>query len=195
MRAAIYARVSTEHQETDGQAAELRRYAAAYGWDTVEYVDRGVSGHLRSRPRLDALLEDARAGAFGVVLAWRLDRLGRSLQHVVNLVAALRAAGVRVVTPGEGFDSANDYAPVLLGVLAGFAEAESRRISARCRLSAEARRSRGERVGRKPRPVAVEGAAGLSHRAAARLLGVSVSTVRRRRARSAQDAPGAGAAP
>jgi DNA invertase Pin-like site-specific DNA recombinase len=187
--AGLYARVSTDGQETDGQMTELRRYAAAYGWRTAKYVDHGVSGHRDSRPALDRMVRDAQAGKLKVVLAWRLDRLGRSLKHVVNLVSTLRDAGVRVVTPGEGFDSSNDYAPVLLGVLAGFAESESRRISARCKLNIEARKARGERVGRIPMihisREQLDATASLSVRDAAKELGVTPSAVFRARKQAA----------
>jgi DNA invertase Pin-like site-specific DNA recombinase len=183
--AALYLRVSTEQQDTDGQLSDLKRYAAAYGWHTVTYRDHGVSGHHDSRPALDRMVKAAKAGKLDVVLAWRLDRLGRSLRHVVTLVDDLRTAGVRVVTPGEGFDSANDYAPILLGVLAGFAESESRRISARCRLNIAARKARGERVGRMPTiqipQERLETTASLSVRDAAKVLGVTPSAVFRAR--------------
>jgi DNA invertase Pin-like site-specific DNA recombinase len=78
VRAAIYARVSTLDQEPENQLEELRRYAEARGGSVVEYVDRGVSGARDSRPALDRRLADARRRRVGVLLCWRLDRLGRN---------------------------------------------------------------------------------------------------------------------
>ena len=80
MRAALYARVSTLDQQPENQLAELRRYAAARGWEALEYTDHGVSGSQDRRRALDALLRDARRRRFGVVVCWRLDRLGRNLR-------------------------------------------------------------------------------------------------------------------
>ena len=58
MKAALYARVSTLDQEPENQLAELRRYAAARGWEISEYVDHGVSGSQDRRKALDALVQD-----------------------------------------------------------------------------------------------------------------------------------------
>ena len=92
-RAAIYARVSTLDQEPENQLAELRQYVTARGWTAVEYVDRGVSGAKERRPALDRLIRDARRRRFDVLVCWRLDRLGRSLKHLVTLLDELAALG------------------------------------------------------------------------------------------------------
>jgi DNA invertase Pin-like site-specific DNA recombinase len=105
LRAAIYARVSTLDQEPENQLRELRRYVEARGWTGVEFVDRGVSGARDSRPALDALIRDARRRKFDVVVCWRLDRLGRSLKHLVLLLDELQALGVSFVSLGEGIDA------------------------------------------------------------------------------------------
>ena len=92
-RAAIYARVSTFDQEPENQLAELRRYVAARGWTAVEFVNRGVSGSRDRRPALDAVLTDIKRRQFDVLVCWRLDRLGRSLKHLVTLLDELQAFG------------------------------------------------------------------------------------------------------
>ena len=89
MRAAIYARVSTFDQEPENQLQELRRYIQARGWTATEFVDRGVSGSKERRPALDSLVADARKRRFDVVVAWRLDRLGRNLQHLRGKAAVV----------------------------------------------------------------------------------------------------------
>jgi DNA invertase Pin-like site-specific DNA recombinase len=81
-RAAIYLRVSTDGQTTDNQRLELVRVAAQAGWDVVEvYEDAGVSGAKGrdKRPAFDRLCKDAARRQFDVVMAWSVDRLGRSL--------------------------------------------------------------------------------------------------------------------
>jgi DNA invertase Pin-like site-specific DNA recombinase len=98
MKAAIYARVSTFDQEPENQLAELRRYGDARGWPATAYVDKGVSGAKDKRPALDALVADARRRRFDVLVVWRLDRLGRNLQHLILLLDELTAVGVAFVS-------------------------------------------------------------------------------------------------
>src|SRR5580765_8783155 len=105
MRAAIYARVSTFDQEPENQLQELRRYCEARGWMSMEFVDRGVSGTKDRRPALDQLLADAKRRKFDVVVCWRLDRLGRSLKHLITLLEDLLALGVAFVSLAEGIDA------------------------------------------------------------------------------------------
>jgi DNA invertase Pin-like site-specific DNA recombinase len=69
-----------------------------------EYCDHGISGAKERRPALDELLKDARRRRFDVLVVWRLDRLGRNLRHLINLLDELRALGVEFVSIGEGID-------------------------------------------------------------------------------------------
>jgi DNA invertase Pin-like site-specific DNA recombinase len=105
MRAAIYARVSTLDQEPENQLGELRRYAQSRGWAITEYVDRGISGAKDRRPALDALVQDARRRRCDVVVCWRLDRLGRSLKHLITLLEELQTLSVAFVSLAEGIDA------------------------------------------------------------------------------------------
>src|SRR5712691_10603923 len=105
MKAAMYARVSTFDQEPENQLQELRRYVQARGWESTEYVDRGVSGTKDRRPDLDRLLTDARRRRFDVLVCWRLDRLGRNLKHLITLLEDLEALGVAFVSLAEGIDA------------------------------------------------------------------------------------------
>jgi DNA invertase Pin-like site-specific DNA recombinase len=96
-RAALYLRVSTREQSTDAQRAELKAVAGRAGWEIVEiYEDAGISGTKGrdKRPAFDRMLKDATRRRFDVVAAWALDRLGRSLQHLVPTLAELKAVGV-----------------------------------------------------------------------------------------------------
>jgi hypothetical protein len=105
MKAAIYARVSTLDQEPENQLAELRRYVEARGWTLTEYVDRGVSGAKDRRPALDRVVADAKRRRFDVLVCWRLDRLGRSLKHLITLLDELQTLGVSFVSLAEGIDA------------------------------------------------------------------------------------------
>src|SRR5690349_13410830 len=93
-RAGLYARVSTDGQDTSNQLVELRAVAERMGWKVVaEYVDHGISGAKGpdQRPQLKAMLKAVARGELDVVAAWSVDRLGRSLQHLVDLLGDLHA--------------------------------------------------------------------------------------------------------
>ena len=184
MKAALYARVSTLDQEPENQLAELRRYVTARGWTAVEYVDHGVSGAKERRPALDALIKDAHRRRFDAVVCWRLDRLGRSLTHLVTLLDEFQALSVSFVSLGEGIDLGTPAGRLQLHILAALAEFERSRIAERVSAGLARARSQGRKLGR-PQVVvsadALASVAGLSSRQAARQLGVSATTVRRLR--------------
>ncbi|WP_287382345.1 recombinase family protein [Mesorhizobium sp.] len=108
MRAALYLRVSTDQQTTDRQERELREVAARTGWTIVEvYRDHGVSGAKGrdKRPAFDALCNDAARRRFDVVMAWSVDRLGRSLQGLVAFLSDLHALRVDLFLHQQGIDT------------------------------------------------------------------------------------------
>ena len=83
---AIYSRVSTDSQTTENQERELREIATRMGWSIMKvYRDEGVSGakSRAERPAFNALWKDATRRRFDMVMAWSVDRLGRSLQDLV----------------------------------------------------------------------------------------------------------------
>ena len=181
MTAAIYARVSTFDQEPENQLADLRRYTAARGWTVREYVDRGVSGSKDRRPALDQLVVDAKRRRFDVLVCWRLDRLGRSLRHLILLLDDLRALGVAFVSLGEGIDATTPAGRLQLHVLGAISEFERARIAERVRAGLARARARGQRLGRpRVRPASLALPAGLTVRQAAASWGVSKSTAARR---------------
>ena len=184
MRAAIYARVSTLDQEPENQLQELRRYVEARGWTAVEFVDRGVSGSKDRRPALDALIKDAKRRRFDALVCWRLDRLGRSLKHLVTLLDELQALGVAFVSLGEGIDCTTPAGRLQLHVLAALAEFERARIAERVRAGLARARANGQRLGQKPLRISSEDldrTAHLSVRRAAAALGIPRSVLHRAR--------------
>jgi DNA invertase Pin-like site-specific DNA recombinase len=182
VKAAIYARVSTVDQEPENQLQELRRYVEARGWTSVEYVDRGVSGAKDRRPALDQLLADARRRRFDVLVCWRLDRLGRSLKHLITLLDDLQALGVAFVSLAEGIDATTPAGKLQMHILGAIAEFERARIQERVRAGLARARVQGVRLGRPRRridPERLATVAGLPAREAARRLGVPRSTLQR----------------
>lgn len=141
-----------------------------------------MSGSKDRRPALDALLLDARRRRFGVVLCWRLDRLGRNLRHLVMTLEELQELGVGFVSLGEGIDLGTPAGRLQLHVLAALAEFERSRIQERVKAGLAKVRASGRRLGRPVQAVPTAKLAsvcGLSVRAAARQLNVSRSTIQR----------------
>jgi len=185
---ALYARVSTFDQEPENQLADLRRYVQARGWSAVEFVDKGFSGSKERRPALDSLVADARKRRFDVVVAWRLDRLGRNLRHLVTLIEELQSLGIAFVSLGEGIDCTTPSGKLQLHILAALAEFEKARIRERVIAGLARAKACGVRLGRLPCQIPDHQFAALdgqSLREAAAALGVSRSVVHRWRARQA----------
>jgi DNA invertase Pin-like site-specific DNA recombinase len=182
VKAAVYARVSTTTGQTcENQLIELRCNVEARGWSAVEYVDDGVSGAKERRPALDALLKDARRRRFDVV-SWSLDRMGRSLKHLVVLLDDLHALGVSFISIREGLDWTTPTGRLQAQLLAMIAEFERSRIQERVRAGLQRARAQGRRLGRPRREVpltALESVSALALDEAAASLNVSRSTLKR----------------
>jgi DNA invertase Pin-like site-specific DNA recombinase len=160
-RVGLYARVSTAngHQNPAIQLRELRLYAKKHGWQIMgEYVDRGVSGTKESRPELNRLLEDAKTGKISIIATWKLDRLGRSLRHLVNLLDSLRTMGVTFFSLRDNLDLSTSTGELQYHLLAAFAQFERDLIGERVRAGLAHAKARGIRLG-KPKREGVDVAA------------------------------------
>jgi DNA invertase Pin-like site-specific DNA recombinase len=177
-RAALYSRVSTTDQTCDNQLRVLRAYAAARGWVPTEFTDTGVSGAKDRRPQLDLLMAAARARHIDVVACVRLDRLGRSLSHLLAMAKEFEALGVDlVVTDQAGLDTTTPAGRLLFSLLGAFAAFERDITIERIRHGLARARAAGKHLGR-PRIHVVDPQrllrlleSGASMRAAARELG------------------------
>jgi DNA invertase Pin-like site-specific DNA recombinase len=184
--AALYARCSTGGQTVEPQVLALRAYAAARGLEVVEvYRDSGVSGAKRERPGLDRLLADARAGRFDAIVVQKLDRLGRSLHHLLDLLGELERIGVGFVSVDDAIDTSTPAGRLFMQIRGAFAEYERTLIVERVNTGLAAARARGQRLGRPSisRDVVESArrmrARGVSWREAARATGASVNALRR----------------
>lgn len=137
-----YARVSTERQSLDMQLDAL----ATAGVPAERVWAEKMSGKRDDRPELAALLTYAREG--DTIVVWRLDRLGRSLSHIVRTIEELTARGVHVRSITDGADSSTPTGRLMIGILASMAEYERELINERSAGAREARRERGKPVGR-----------------------------------------------
>ncbi len=150
-RVGIYARVSTtdKGQDTELQLKDLRAFAHARGWQIhEEYVDEGMSGMLTKRPELDRLFKACRQRQIDVVLVWRLDRLGRSLKHLIMMLDELQSLGVAFVALHEQIDCTTATGQLMLHLLGACAEFERTLIRERVKAGLAHAQSKGQRLGR-----------------------------------------------
>jgi DNA invertase Pin-like site-specific DNA recombinase len=137
-----YARASSLDQHPQAQIEAL----TAAGCERV-FTDHGVSGAKASRPELDACLAYLRQR--DTLTVWKLDRLGRSVSHLVHVVGELRRRGVRFVSLTEGFDTATPHGRLLFHILAAPAEMERELIRERTLAGIERAKAEGRMGGRK----------------------------------------------
>jgi len=187
-RAAIYVRVSTDKQTVENQLRELRQIAERRGWQIVEeYHDAGISGAKGrdQRPGLDRMLKDASKRRFDVVMAWAIDRLGRSLIDLLGTIQGLEAANVDLFLEQQAIDTTTPAGKLMFQMTGAFAEFERSMI--RQRVNAGLRRAveQGKQLGRPRVSPAIEKRI-LSHLRkgvgilkTAKTLGVGTGTVQR----------------
>ncbi|HTD13284.1 MAG TPA: recombinase family protein [Steroidobacteraceae bacterium] len=148
-RVGIYLRVSQADQTTDNQRIDLERVAEQRGWDITEvYLDHGVSGKRDRRPALDRLRKDALHGKLDVVAAWSVDRLGRSVAHVVTLLHDLTEQKVAVYLHQQQVDGTTSAGKAMLAMCAVFSEFEWNTTSDRIKAGIVRARKEGKRIGR-----------------------------------------------
>lgn len=138
-----YARVSTDEQNLDLQIQALKSAGCV-----LIYTDSGVSGSIRTRPGLSKALKQLKKGDKLVV--WRLDRLGRSLVHLVHLLEDLGNREIRFRSMCEHIDTSSSGGRLVFHMMAALAEFERSLISERTRAGMAAARARGKHVGRVP---------------------------------------------
>lgn len=185
MNTAVYMRVSTSDQKLDSQEKELRRYCQMSGWKkTVVYADK-MSGAAATRPALDRLLQDMRAGIIQRLVCYKLDRVGRSLTHLALIVDEMARLKVPLICTSQGIDTSesNPCGKFQLAVLMAVAEFERGIIRERVNAGLAAAKERGVQLGR---PKTLDGRApeimrlkraGHGVRAIARQLSMPVSSV------------------
>jgi len=188
MRVALYLRVSTSDQLTDNQRIELEKVARQRDWNiTAIYEDVGVSGAKGrdQRPELDKLLSDATRGRFDIIMSWSVDRLGRSMQHLVTLLSDIQSIGVDLYLHQQAVDTSTPSGKALFQMCGVFAEFERSMIQERVKAGLERAKASGKRLGRKPvgadkeRLVLTLRKQGLGIKKIAREAGVGVSVVQR----------------
>jgi len=188
MNIAIYARVSTDKQDTENQLVQLREFAAMQGWKvTREYTDY-ESGSKSDRAEFQQMFADASRRKFDLVLFWALDRLSRegvleTLQHLNRLTSY--GVGFRSFTE-QFFDSCGIFKDAVIAIMATLAKQERIKRSERTKAGLARVKAAGKALGRPARlnghhtaEIARLRSQGLSLRAVGRQLGISEGSVRR----------------
>jgi DNA invertase Pin-like site-specific DNA recombinase len=158
-RAVLYLRVSTIDQTTANQERELRQVALRMGWEVTKvYRDHGISGAKgrEKRPAFNAMHRDATQRKFDVVMAWSVDRLGRSLQDLVFFLSELHALRVDLFLHQQGLDTTTPAGKAMFQMLGVFSEFERSIIQERVRAGLRRAKSEGKQLGRPPIAPALE---------------------------------------
>jgi DNA invertase Pin-like site-specific DNA recombinase len=187
-RVALYLRVSTLEQDVTNQRRELEAVALRHGWRVVAvFSDNGVSGAKgrAERPGLDELMKAVARRDVDMVAAWSVDRLGRSLQGLLEVLMEFRAKGVDLYLHQQGIDTSTPGGKAMYQMLGVFAELERELIRERVLVGMARARSQGKHLGRPRVDTDVEAAvratlaSGTGIVRTAKLHGVGVGTVQR----------------
>lgn len=150
MRAAIYARVSTNDkgQDTEVQLRDLRPFCELRGWQIVKEYTDSITGAKDSRPGLNQLMQDAGKRRFDVVVVWRFDRFARSTSHLLRALEQFRALGIEFVSFSENVDTSTPTGKMVFTVLGAVAELERSLIAERVRAGLRNAVAKGQKLGR-----------------------------------------------
>jgi DNA invertase Pin-like site-specific DNA recombinase len=194
-QAALYLRVSTLDQTTANQERELREVATRMGCNIVKvYRDHGLSGAKGrdERPQFDALCRDATQRKFDMVMAWSVDRLGRSLQDLVAFLSEIHALKIDLYLHQQGLDTTTPAGKAMFQMMGVFAEFERAIIQERVRAGLARVKAEGKTLGRPRIEAGMEAAirtallkGDIGMRKIAVKLGVATGTVQRVKAEMA----------
>lgn len=145
MKVAIYARVSKDNQDIVSQETICKEYCERAGHEVFAiYQDDGISGMKTSRPAFNRLMDDMRHYKFRGVVVTKLDRMGRSLQHLLSIIDEMRLKGVHLIVITQNIDTTTSQGIFQLQVLGAFAEFERNIISERTKEGLRFSKNRGK---------------------------------------------------
>jgi len=146
---ALYVRNSTdeERQNPQTQINPLIKKCEVEGWEYVIFQEF-ASGAKESRPELDKMMQRVRQYEFNAIMVWKLDRLGRSLQHLLGLIEEFKNKKVAFISLTEGFDTSTTQGKLFMQLLGAFAEFERNLIQERINAGLDRRRAEGKLMGR-----------------------------------------------
>lgn len=150
-RIALYARVSTDKQTCENQLQELRVIAERMNYTIVaEFIDNGISGMKtrQDRPALDQLMKSATQRKFDMVMCWSIDRLGRSLQNLVEILNELQAMRIDLFFLQQGMDTSTPSGRMIFSVFGAIGEFERNLIRERVIAGQKRAVANGVKIGR-----------------------------------------------
>ena len=149
MKIAIYGRVSTTGQSVENQVRELKRYCKAREYNVYNvYLDSGISGSKESRPEFDRMMSDAKKCKFNCLLVWKLDRLSRSLKHLLTTLDTLSSLNISFICYSDNIDTTTASGRLMFQMVGAFAEFERELIRERVNLGLKRARAKGKQLGR-----------------------------------------------
>jgi len=150
-KVAIYARVSTDKQTVTNQLIQLREVAERCGYEIVqEYTDEGISGAKgrSERPALNEMMKAATQRKFDMVMVWSIDRLGRSLQNLVEILNELQTMRIDLFFLQQGLDTSTPSGRMMFSVFGALAEFERSLIRERVIAGQNRAKAKGKKLGR-----------------------------------------------
>ena len=148
MKVAVYCRVSKEDQNPKNQEFELREYANNRDFEIFKVYTDKISGSKDSRPALNDLMMDARSKCFDAILVWKLDRLGRSLQHLIFMIQEWENLNIQFICKTQNIETTNPSGKLIFHIFGAIAEFERELIKERINLGLDRARKQGKHIGR-----------------------------------------------
>jgi len=150
MEIAIYTRVSTrDKQDINTQIEFLKEYCERNNYEITEtFQDIGESGSKDSRPQFDIMLRKVRSGEIKSILVYKLDRIGRSLQHLINLFEEFSKKGINFISATQNINTVTPEGKMFLRMLMVLAEYERELIVDRINAGLKRARKQGKTLGR-----------------------------------------------
>lgn len=145
MKVAIYARVSTDEQDVDKQIEECREFCTNRGYNIVDIYKDVISGTKDSRPQLDLLMKDCYRKKFNAVVVWKLDRLGRSLKHLLSIINTWEKYNINFICVTQQFDTTTSNGKLMFSIFGAMAQFERDLISERTKLGIKGNPKVGKR--------------------------------------------------
>ncbi len=151
MKVAIYVRVSTQHQTTENQLVELHEVCDRNDWEIVEEYNETISGTkgINERTELNRLLIDAGRKKFDKVVVWSVDRVGRSMKHLVTVLSQLKDLGCDIYSYKQAIDTSTTMGSSFFHMVGIFAEVENNIRKERQKIGIRRALENGAKFGRK----------------------------------------------
>ena len=149
MKVAIYCRVSTNHQDYENQLNDLKSLCVRSGWEIYKIYSEKVSGKEIYRKELNSMIKDATNRHFEKIVVWSVDRLGRSMSHLMKVLQEIDDLNISIFSYKQGIDTETSMGKMFFQFVGIFAEFENNLRKERIALGIAEARKKGKKWGRK----------------------------------------------